>query len=483
MDDKALLDLAQLSKILPTGSPLTVGVSGGADSMALLHALRAADLYRLSVVHINHGLRGGESNGEEELVRRVASQMDLPFVAFRIPPGAFDRLKDTTLEEALRRERHRLLGEAVSLTSGCRTVAIGHNADDLIETFLMQLMRGTGAAGLTFRFATEHGEVLHVRPLWKTHRTEIETYCAFHGIPYAHDSSNADTRFTRNRVRHVLLPLMEREFNPQVRKNLFASAVCISDLCCGGVQSQTQSEADGIECESSCELSVTPLLSRPDHERIHEIYRWLSVNMGSVPTRKHIESAVGLMLTPGETCASVRLSPDAQLAHHGNALCVVPVCSGAETTPEEQATRWLAARSCRQNPRLFAAHLPVPVPVVFENGQCAVTLTDLCGRLCTLRLTQIVPAGRHVAVPAELFLRNRNHADRVAGSSVRIKQLLCNDKVPPYLRDYLVVLADGQGQVFAMIQMPRIQKRLFLAGGITYHWDIEVPDQENYDRR
>lgn len=214
------------------GSPspgLIVAVSGGPDSVALLRALlevRPCSDIPLVVAHLNHLLRGSESDADETFVRelhaRLSVQADhLRLVCHRLDLSALARQEHANLEAIARRERYRWLAE-VAVAHGLRHVVTGHTANDQAETVLHRLLRGTGIEGLrgiAFRRPLT-AEVEVVRPLLQVTRKEVEAYLEQMGQPARQDSSNEDLRLTRNRLRHELLPLLARDYNPRIAEVL-----------------------------------------------------------------------------------------------------------------------------------------------------------------------------------------------------------------------------------------------------------------------
>ncbi len=261
MDD-LLPDVRRFARryhLLETGTALVVGVSGGPDSLCLLHVLRrlAAELrLRLHVAHLNHGLRGAEAEADAAFVADLAAEWGLPCTVGRADVAALAEA-GLSLEEAARHARYRFLAE-VARAAGVQAIAVGHNLDDQAETVLMHFLRGSGVAGLRgmlprtrlagYRLsvapadessqAEEGGSVLCggrgsaagsgpspwlVRPLLDTQRSAIEAYCAEWGLQPRFDRSNEDTTFYRNRLRHELLPLLAG-YNPQIREVLAHTA-------------------------------------------------------------------------------------------------------------------------------------------------------------------------------------------------------------------------------------------------------------------
>lgn len=197
-----------------------VAVSGGADSVALLHILcdLAPELdVKLRVLHVNHCLRGEESDMDERFVADLAAQLGLPISAHRVDISGLARQTHDNLEQAARKVRYEYFHSLVS-AGKVDCVAVGHTRSDQAETVLFRFLRGSGTAGLAgIRPVTEEGIV---RPLLDVTRAEIEEYLGSRSIPWRHDSSNHDRRFARNRIRHELMPELISEWNPALEETL-----------------------------------------------------------------------------------------------------------------------------------------------------------------------------------------------------------------------------------------------------------------------
>lgn len=211
--------------LLKNGRGVLVAVSGGRDSVALLHVLAGLvpELgLSLSAAHFNHNLRP-ESAEEYRFVRELCDRMGIPFFGGEGQVAEAARREKLSLEVAARRERHRFFVEAL-VQSRCDVLATAHHADDQAETFLLRLLRGAGAAGLS-AMAPMEGSI--IRPLLGINRQEITRYCAEQGLSWREDASNASLEIPRNRVRHQLLPYLEQYFNPGVRQVLLRSAALL----------------------------------------------------------------------------------------------------------------------------------------------------------------------------------------------------------------------------------------------------------------
>jgi len=219
---EGLLSKGLLSKDNHSESePVLVAVSGGADSMALLYGLlEYSPALKLSVCHINHNLRGEESQKDADFVRDVCNDLGIPFFYYEAS-GLSGQ------EEEARQVRYSFLYNCAQ-ANGITKIATGHNLNDNAETLILRLCRGTGLSGLggisTLRRIVLCGvEYSIIRPLIETSRTEIEKYLQEKGISYRTDASNFDNIHARNRVRHEVIPALQK-INPRAVENLARSA-------------------------------------------------------------------------------------------------------------------------------------------------------------------------------------------------------------------------------------------------------------------
>lgn len=217
--------------LLRAGMRVAVGVSGGADSVALLRAL-AARAGELGIVvhaaHLHHGLRGAEADGDRDFARALAGELGVAWHEARVDAAAEAKAKKETQEEAARRLRYGWFRKLMTETP-LDAVATAHTLDDQAETVLAKLLRGAWTEGLGgIHPAVEWPEGLILRPLLGTRRSEVETYLKGLGQAWREDSSNRQTTFTRNRIRHELLPTLEG-WNPQLREHLAQMAELARD--------------------------------------------------------------------------------------------------------------------------------------------------------------------------------------------------------------------------------------------------------------
>jgi tRNA(Ile)-lysidine synthase len=203
------------------GQHVGVAVSGGADSVFLLHALRELGL-RLSVIHIEHGIRGAASIADADFVARLAASFGLPFYVRKADVPAIEG----NLEEAARNVRQAFYAELIASGQVDR-VATGHTRSDQAETVLYRILRGSGLTGLSGILPVT-GEGV-VRPLLEIDRAEIEAWLRQRDIAWKEDETNQDRTFARNRLRQEVLPLLREAFNPQLNQALAHLAALAHD--------------------------------------------------------------------------------------------------------------------------------------------------------------------------------------------------------------------------------------------------------------
>jgi tRNA(Ile)-lysidine synthase len=211
-------------KLFVRGGRVLVAVSGGLDSMVLLHLLaRLSPVHgwRLTVAHFNHRLRGRSSEADERLVRATAKKLGLLVVADGADVRKFARAKKISLEMAARKLRHAFLARAAR-KRGIRTIALAHHADDQVELFFIRLLRGAGGEGLAGMKwqspSPADPKTRLVRPLLEASKPELRSWATREGVFFREDASNAHLDIQRNRIRHELLPLLAKHYQPALAK-------------------------------------------------------------------------------------------------------------------------------------------------------------------------------------------------------------------------------------------------------------------------
>jgi len=258
---------------LNSQSGVVVAVSGGPDSVALLRALLELKPGLLTVAHLNHQLRGDESDADEAFVRGLAAAHNLPFRMERIDVRA--EAADANLEAAARKTRYDWLAR-IACQVGAGHVATGHTADDQAETVLHRLLRGTGLRGLrgiaARRPLTDGIEL--VRPLLTVPRRDVIAYLEAIGQPFRTDRSNEDETLTRNHIRRVLLPLLAERYNPAIARALSQLAVQAEEVFLESEQltQQLLKETELPRAGAILVLDRVKLAAAPRH-RVRDVLR------------------------------------------------------------------------------------------------------------------------------------------------------------------------------------------------------------------
>jgi tRNA(Ile)-lysidine synthase len=230
-----VLHFIQEHRLMPQGEKVVVAVSGGADSVCMLHlliTLREKLSLSLHVAHLDHQLRGEESEADAAYVAELARKWELPVTVEQRDVSAYQARHRLSPEEAAREVRYRFLAE-VTAAVGAEWVAVGHTLDDHIETVLMHLIRGSGTRGLRgllpcSQFHSTGSQVAIVRPLLSLSREETAAYCRYFDLRPRLDTSNLSLSPLRNRIRQQLLPLLQ-QYNPQVTEALCRTAAIANE--------------------------------------------------------------------------------------------------------------------------------------------------------------------------------------------------------------------------------------------------------------
>jgi tRNA(Ile)-lysidine synthase len=209
---------------VPKRKKLLIGVSGGRDSMVLLHALLAAGFKNLVVCHLNHTLRGRSSDADARLVISEARRLKLPVEHARSRTAEFATSQKKSLELAARELRMAFFEEC-SARAKTKSLVLAHHADDQVETCLFNFLRGTGTAGLGgMRPVSQLGKVSVHRPLLGVTRTQIETFRKQQKVRFREDATNAGLEHTRNKLRHRVMPLLVEVMGESYRSAILRAA-------------------------------------------------------------------------------------------------------------------------------------------------------------------------------------------------------------------------------------------------------------------
>jgi len=243
-----------------------VGVSGGRDSVALLHALHALSFTRLTVCHLDHGLRGRSGAADARFVKKLCLRLGLNFLGDTADAKAFAASHKLSLETAARKVRYDFF-ERCARQTRCPRLVLAHHADDQVETALFHFLRGSGMSGLAgMRPRSERGRLIILRPLLGVWREEIDVYVAGKKLNFREDASNADPAHTRNRLRNTLLPQLESLLGRDVRNAILRNAEIL------GEENAWLETLVPTQTES---LRVKPLAAEPVALQRRVLHAWL----------------------------------------------------------------------------------------------------------------------------------------------------------------------------------------------------------------
>lgn len=416
------LDLCREYDLLPRGSHVLCAVSGGADSVCLLHwlcRLRGELDLTVTAAHYNHQLRGAESRRDEEFVRSFLQTCcpNVPLVVGRGDVSARAGQNGTGIEETAREMRYAFL-QKTARQVGADVIATAHNADDNAETVLLHLLRGSGLRGLT-GIPPRRDNI--VRPLLTTRRRNIEEYLQIYGLPHVEDSSNADQCFARNRVRHQLLPLLE-ELQPQAVSHLNQTARLLG-------------QDEQFLCAQARQALPAP----------HAIPGRLSVPAGAIAAQsdalatRMVRLLLDKLKEDGGKCAAVHL-------HAVTALCRDESPSARICLPGGLVARraYDQLELVRDEPSQVLSPVPLPLP-----GQLSLPWGIITARQMIYEGPAQTPYSFYLScakVKSGLHLRSRRTGDELArpGRPRRtLKKLLIDEKIPRFARDTLPVLDCG----------------------------------------
>ncbi|PYK66218.1 MAG: tRNA lysidine(34) synthetase TilS [Verrucomicrobia bacterium] len=261
----------RLSRDFPPQARYLIGVSGGRDSVALLHWLINLGYKKLIVCHLNHQLRGRSSDADARFVEKLAAKYGVNFELGAANVRALAKKKKMSIETAAREARYSFFAK-VAKRRRCRTIFLAHHADDLVETFLLNLFRGAGLTGLTAmrEVSTRRVDELTltiVRPMLSVWRAEVDRYVQERRLRFREDASNKNLTPLRNRIRRRVIPDLERHLGRNIRQNIWRTAVIAADEE-NWINSQLPDASD-------LDLSVKKLRELPVAFQRRQILKWL----------------------------------------------------------------------------------------------------------------------------------------------------------------------------------------------------------------
>lgn len=449
--------------MLGRNESVLVGVSGGADSVSLLHGLLFLSRdwrWRIGVAHLNHGLRDGESDEDACYVEAVARKLGLPFYKEKADLHARCAAEGISTEEAGRNARYEFFNK-IALQKDYGKIAVGHQQQDAAEQVLLNLLRGAGPDGLC-GLAAVRGRV--IRPLIETPRKEIEQFLTENNLTYRFDQSNTDNRFTRNRVRNRLLPELE-DYNPEIVESLFRlSKVMREETEWIGTVIEPLYESAVVNRNSEFrELALcVNRISRLHRAVLRRILRRAIAEIKGDLRRieyQHIEDAISLVNRRVSYPAQIHLPGRVRVIRHENRI---------EFKQEKKSLRFFSGfdRSLKTVPFAYTVER-------INAGSKSVWIAELkCGLVFSLPGNHVINSfpGAHEQtalmdlerVEFPLIIRNPRQGDRFTPlgmhGTMKLKEFFINNKVSPDKRSRTPVVESG-GRIIWIAGM-RIDERV-----------------------
>ena len=422
--ERRALATVQARHMLNIRDGVVLGLSGGADSVALLSvllALRPLFDLRLYAVHVHHGLRGTDADADEAFCRELCERMNVTYLCEHVNAAAFARENGLTVEEAGRELRYAAF-EAARAAWDAQKIAVAHHMNDNAETVLMRLLRGTGVSGLG-GIPPVRGAV--IRPLIEIPRADIEAYCAAKGLASCVDATNADERFTRNKLRHVVLPMLAREVNPAVLQALARTAQLAEEENEVLDMLAAQAYEDCLYAEG---LSIAALSVHPAAIQRRVLRRALEVRMGLKDVHMtHVDEA--LALCGGQTGRQVSLPKGWTAARSYDLLCFTRAT--AEVGGAFEAVL------------LAGGEVLLPVSGQAVTLSMAEEMRKNAIKVCTKRVD-------YDKIEHGLVVRPRREGDVIVlpGGTKKLKKHWIDSKTPREAREKAVLVCDGANVVW-----------------------------------
>lgn len=427
-------------------------VSGGADSVSLIHILKELnDLqqpgWKLHVAHVNHGLRGKAADEDEEFVRQLALKLGLPFHVARVDVKEARKGERMSLEEAARKLRHASL-EKVALEIKAQKIALAHNLDDQAETILHRILRGTGLRGLKgmapIRVLSRKNDLFVVRPLIEIERYEIEAHIKEKGLAFRTDATNFDTSLTRNRIRHKLLPMIERDFNPRVKIALVKLGQTAGSfyLLMREIAKDVYENTKMLSGEGEICLSVEEFSKLPPAIQTLIIDRSVKTILGILP-QLNFEHYLGIISLCDEHAhqKAIRLPRGLEARRDGYVLKI------GRLRPEAAPLRF-ATRKIKVPGRTVIRKLNIQIDTELLEGKIVGLRDYIRNKDYT---EEIIDSDK---IEGSLTVRLRHDGDQFlplgSPGSTKLKKFFIDHKVPKGVRDRIPILSDDRRIVWVV---------------------------------
>lgn len=455
-------EIGNKHRLWTPGDCIVVAVSGGPDSVALLHIMRwiaASPEYNLSLVcaHVNHGFRPEESEEEAKFVRRMAKELGVPFEMVKLDIPAYMRKTGKGAQLAAREKRYEFLYD-IARKYGAASIALAHHANDQAETVMMRLLRGSGPSGLAgIRMKRQVNHVTLIRPLLRLYKAELVAACEAAGIAYCVDNSNFSDKYTRNAIRLDVLPYLG-QYNSQLIQSLNRLADTFAEeddfmeqqtrqVFEGMVSISTESHELSLEAEQFASLHAA--LQR---RLIKLILNYLPLDMEESDFIK-IERIRQGIIEPFPTTWSYDLGDGLQCVREYGTIRFIPDAAGKNDN--------FSYTYCVDS---------IPAEVVVSALRLNLSFMqieadrDVISDMLTKDHDKAIFDAQQLEFP--LTVRNRKPGDamKVMGlnGTKKVKDIFIDEKIPPSLRSRIPVVTDAQDRI---LWIPGIRRSSIAAVG------------------
>jgi tRNA(Ile)-lysidine synthase len=425
--------------LLPAGSRVAVALSGGADSVALMHVLREiapADGFELAgLLHLNHRLRGADSDADEQFCRDCASALNLPIEIEHADVAAVARTRRLSIEQAAHEARYDFFARAAARLSAT-VVAVAHTKNDQAETFLLRLLRGAGPRGLS---GMHPRSGIVVRPFIETSREDVRAFVDERRLGFREDASNQDLGIPRNRIRHELLPLLDRSYTGGIVDVLDRAATVAREdadyldaAAANAAARLISTTAHGVELNAEALLREPPAIARRVVRLAQQSCagdRFVGFDAVEAVMRFAVSNSKGQLDLPGH-----------RVNRRGSKVVLTSSRGREKPVPATE----------------FSYQLEVPGQVLVPEAGCAISAAKgvvPAGRLAAdvWRLTggdneTVIDAGR---LAGPLAVRNRRAGDRFRPLGLdgrkKLQDLFVDAKIDRFERQITPVIVDSAG--------------------------------------
>jgi len=430
--------------VLKPETLVVAGASGGADSVCLFHVLyklSSARAFSIVAVHVNHMLRGEESDGDEDFVRELCGKYGIPLHVFREDVAAFANENHYSTEEAGRLIRYRCLREVADKVCASY-IAVAHHRDDQAETVFLNLLRGTGIDGLC-GMPEISGKI--IRPLLRFGKQDIEAYIRRNGLTYRTDSSNYENAYLRNTIRNIIFPGIKLQTGTDISASLIR------------MQKLLRTDRDFLNGYAGKKFNDILILEENnrvvlERNELKGLHPAIAGRIIRIAWERVSGSLKGLESVHVDMVLDI-------VSKEGNRTAELPkgVTAAAEYNRVE-----ISARASREKPGPFSVRLEVPSTVdlpVFkirmESGIfSAEEFSEKFGRIEKPRENSLTQLFDYSKIKEGIYIRNRKPGDIFfpynSSGRKKLKDFLIDQKIPVSMRDSIPLLADGKNIVWVI---------------------------------